>query len=68
MADLRSLQTSQEMAMLKSMKKTAIRITAIALLTVGAVTTNAIAGPTAEDACATSPASLYHVPCTNGGN
>jgi hypothetical protein len=57
------------MAMLYSIRKTAIRITAIALLAASATFgTNAVAAPTGDDACLTSPASINHTPCTNGGN
>jgi hypothetical protein len=70
--DLRSPQTSQEMAMLNSIKKTAIQITAIAMLTTAAsyalAAPGGYAAPSAEEACVTSPSSLGHAPCTNGGN
>jgi len=70
--DLRSPQTSQELAMLHAIKKTAIQITAIAMLTTAASYALAApagyAAPSGEEACVTSPSSLNHAPCTNGGN
>ena len=58
--------------MLHSIKKTAIRITAIAMLTTAAsyalAAPGGFAAPSAEEACVTSPSSLNHVPCANGGN